>query len=208
MKNENPQVFSKSIQDSVDANYEKIMGGESGKAFGRTLMGNLKEIATVNAPMRAKFFALMDVSKHVGKRVGPNSACKKGCHHCCHMSVTLMGYEAAMLGSLIGVEPKEVPLEDVLKGTKEETEKFLVDKWIGVDCVFLKDGQCSIYDYRPFACRNYYNLSDDPSLCDLTKGRQDVPAMDLSAFWGVAAVSFGETGLGDIRDFFPDGLGK
>lgn len=206
MKNENPQVFNAEIQASVDANYKKIMSGDGGTFFHQAVPKRLADIVEAKASYRDKYFALLDVSKKIGKRLGPNSACTKNCSHCCHMSVTLLGYEAEMLGSLIGIKPKEVPITNIMKETKEETEEFLVDRWMGVDCVFLKDGKCSIYDYRPFACRNYYNLSHDETLCDLTKGRQDVPAMDLSMFWGAAAYVYAETGLGDIRDYFPDGL--
>lgn len=206
MEKENPQVFTKAVQDSVDANYAKIMEGDGTEFFNRALPQRLKVIVEAYAPMKEKYFALMDVSHKMSKRIAPNSACTKGCHHCCHMAVTITGFEAEMLGSIIGVKPKEVSLDDVLKETFEETQDSLISEWMGVDCVFMKDGKCSIYAYRPFACRNYFNISNDATLCDLTIGRQDVPSIDIRMFWGVSSLSFGETGLGDIRQYFPDGL--
>lgn len=92
--------------------------------------------------------------------------CKKGCNFCCHQNTDASMDEAALivdycrekgiainrnaLRNRLGVPFLELPLS-----------RFSA-------CVFLKEGECSIYPVRPLSCRTYFAISD-PSLCDMKK---------------------------------------
>lgn len=79
-------------------------------------------------------------------------------------------------------------------------------------CNFLVDGECSIYEHRPFMCRNQVNLDRDNLLCsfenwELGKANSSmftgIPMQDpgplLIAYRQVSSHDI----VGDIRDFFP-----
>lgn len=72
-------------------------------------------------------------------------------------------------------------------------------------CVFLSNGQCSIYAHRPFACRIQFNLDVDALLCELIPGVPvPVPYLNLE-FLKVAYVALLREGVADLRAFFPRG---
>lgn len=79
-------------------------------------------------------------------------------------------------------------------------------------CTFLKDGACSIYENRPFMCRNMVNLDVDPLLCGFENW--DLDRTKDSRFTGIPMLGAGplmeayqklasQDKVGDIRDFFP-----
>ena len=71
-------------------------------------------------------------------------------------------------------------------------------------CTFLKNSVCTIYPVRPLACRTHFNLSDDPSLCDIVnKPGAEVPYFNFTALHVPFAQSFLEEPFADIREFFP-----
>lgn len=91
-------------------------------------------------------------------------SCSKGCHFCCRQNVHVYKAEVAVIGEYcreIGIEiPKSYLKEQMRYGWRE-----LAKTEVGW-CVFLKNGECSIYPVRPIACRNYFVISD-PKLCDV-----------------------------------------
>ncbi len=181
----------------VQENFEKIMAS-GGDFFQKRFPLQVRAIRETKAPLPKKFIALLKVVDEISEHVGPHTPCKEGCHHCCHMAVTITGYEAEKIGRHIGINPLRPPMV-----TSRSAE---VKEWMGVTCPFLENSNCTIYDVRPIACRGYFNISDDPSLCDLTKGAQDVPGINLQELWLLQAEILWSTGMGDIRDFFPDGM--
>jgi len=94
--------------------------------------------------------------------VQPLAACRRGCAHCCHIRVEMTQLEAERLGEAIGRKPntrhRYVPVEEGANGRD-------------TPCPFLKDGECSVHDLRPFACRKNHNLDADEPFC-----RLDLPA--------------------------------
>lgn len=132
------------------------------------------------------------------------SACKQGCSHCCHMATSLTETEAEYIGAMIKVKPRKLPSRDLTEHTRAE----FVAQYHGVGCPFLVEGQCAIYKYRPFACKTYFNLSDYPEICDLVNHPGHyIPALNVNELT-VAYVMLIEDfdRIGDIREFFPDGL--
>lgn len=72
--------------------------------------------------------------------------CKKGCSDCCHYSVTV----------------SEVEIGHIERYTKIKRRKEFLPKenFHGSPCPFLKEGNCSIYEARPFVCRRHIVLTN------------------------------------------------
>lgn len=137
------------------------------------------------------------------------SACRSGCSHCCHTPVTISGIEADLIGQHAGVTPAK-PMQAVSLQTFKDLQEA-ADALAAISakvepspCPFLSDGNCSVYDVRPMACRLLLNLDDDDLLCQLVPG-QAIPVpyangQQLKAFFLVAQPT---APWADIRDFFP-----
>lgn len=94
------------------------------------------------------FYKLFDVAlKHLGK----SSVCTRGCSHCCYVNVAATDLEVAYI---------EYKTGDTV--TNYDKQK-LTDK-TGEKCRFLVNNECSIYEYRPAACRAFFTI-DDPKFC-------------------------------------------
>lgn len=120
-------------------------------------------------------------------------SCKRGCHLCCRINVTIWEAEAELIADFC--RQHDIPiskdyLQEQLKYGWREVAKTDVG-W----CIFLKDGECSIYEVRPLACRKYHVVSA-PELCDTVKFPADqgfnvsvavftLPEIDASAYCGV-----------------------
>lgn len=93
-------------------------------------------------------------------------SCSKGCYFCCRQNVHIFRAEAQIIAAYCkekGIDIPKVYLKQQLKYKWRELAKTEVG-W----CVFLKNGECSIYPVRPMACRNYFVVSP-PERCDVVK---------------------------------------
>jgi Fe-S-cluster containining protein len=99
---------------------------------------------------------------YASKESYKQASCKKGCNFCCHIHVMTTEAEAEVIASKVTPDMIEA-LQDQAKQT-EETRPFSEHS----ACVFLKNGECSIYAIRPAACRKYFSI-EDPSFCDTSK---------------------------------------
>ncbi len=91
-------------------------------------------------------------------------SCSKGCHFCCRQNVHVYKAEAAVIAEYCREHEITIPkayIEQQLKYGWRELAKTEVG-W----CVFLKNGECSIYPVRPISCRNYFVVSH-PKFCDV-----------------------------------------
>ncbi|WP_051390809.1 YkgJ family cysteine cluster protein [Paraburkholderia mimosarum] len=156
----------------------------------------------------AKIEALWRAVDQIGALAAPHSACRSGCSHCCHTAVLLPPQEAALIGRRIGVEPAKVTgvtqREDVRAGYDNP-------------CPFLSAGACSIYESRPLACRQQYNMDGiDALLCELVGDEPTkVPYLKLLDYHtALVMMCIKRSGggrkidlpsVGDIREFFPHG---
>jgi hypothetical protein len=79
-------------------------------------------------------------------------------------------------------------------------------------CTFLVDNACSIYEHRPFVCRNFTNIDIDPLLCGtenwalqrLNDPRATgIPTLGAGPLLDAFNTISGRDVVGDIRDFFP-----
>jgi Fe-S-cluster containining protein len=186
----------------------------------------LKHHVRVNAMLNnphmsvaAKIRMLWAVVDEIGALVAPRAACRKGCSHCCHISVLMPMQEAELIGKRIGVKPVKITgitgRDDIKSGYDNP-------------CPFLKNGACSIYDSRPLACRQHFNMDSDALLCELAGAPSKVPYINLMDYQTALAMITSTTrdsiereprtglhvpvsittapGVGDIREFFPPKL--
>lgn len=108
-------------------------------------------------------------------------SCAKGCAACCNMTVQSSIEEALVIVQrypdvvhdvLPELVRQEERLDEIVKEEKlvdfisPEGAAVLSRRWWqeARPCAFLRDGLCSIYEARPYACRNYF-VKSDPALC-------------------------------------------
>lgn len=143
------------------------------------------------------------------------SACRKGCNHCCHIGVHIPEPEARVIAAEIG-RPLAQPSADRILAASASLEpeaiqatltkqQALSDLHAGTPCPFLVDSACSIYAHRPLACRQLINVDDDDLLCRLVPGTAvTVPYLDLRDLQMGAISALGvRMRIADIRDWFP-----
>lgn len=140
-----------------------------------------------------QIFALVDKAAAV---VEPLTVCSKGCAACCEIPVDITDLEASYIERNTGRRMK-LGVQSAL--TRHDTTR----------CPFLgDDNTCSIYQYRPLACRVYYTF-DDPALCaeldttHMTYGTDSNALFKGSRQWIVDLN--GAAPMADIRDFFGEG---
>lgn len=88
------------------------------------------------------------IDKAITKDVG-QVTCARGCNFCCYIEVTTATEEGKMLARHV----KREMLPALAK-------QAAANKWNDLPyqdrkCVFLKNGECSVYDIRPAVCRKY-----------------------------------------------------
>jgi Fe-S-cluster containining protein len=90
-------------------------------------------------------------------------ACRAGCDHCCHQSVSVTPPEALAVVAHL----RETLAPDALASFAvrlaervERTRELSTDERFSPElpCLFLRDGSCSIYAVRPLVCRGMNSL--------------------------------------------------
>ena len=120
------------------------------------------------------------------------TACKKGCSHCC-------SYEVAI---------SEIEIQYIEKHTKNKRNKQYLKpgNFHGSDCSFLKDGKCSIYIARPYACRRHVALTKTNYWCQPSISKTEAfPLLQYSGIDGGYDFILRESNtreLVDIRQVF------
>lgn len=158
----------------------------------------LKSLATLalNEPEpQRRVFWLHRLSDVLGDAARGKVVCDKGCSHCCYQPVMMSQTEAAYIAKHTGLK-MSVP------------EKYSIVaqmQYLAQPCPLLKNGRCSVYEFRPFACRVHYSLDDTEDACKIVPGETIIaPYMDNMDFHLVEIEALGEHALqnADIRDFF------
>ena len=180
------------------------MVGENKVLFGKAMRSAHIAANTASMTPEERRRVFIKIADAVGAEVAKVAPCKRGCSHCCHQATSIYRSEAKAIGEKIGVAP-----------ASPEPQQFgaaalaaIRQKHRGVPCVFLKDGECSIYEVRPMACRTHFSLADDAKPCDIIgNSGANVPSMSFT--WlhmpmAEVAIDSGDT-CADIRDFFPKG---
>lgn len=189
----------------ANSTYASIMS-DSGEFFRGDLQRQCASLVGSEEKVTKKYQILMDLIERASNFISPHVVCKDGCHHCCHMAVSMTGFEADRIGRFIGKTPEQANFDFEALGITgvEGFQTMMIDSYMGVDCPFLVDNRCSIYEVRPIACRVYFNLSGNASRCDLTIGKQDVPNFDFGIVYATQVMMFQQYEFEDIRQFYPD----
>ena len=122
-------------------------------------------------------FIVADSIERLEKK-GGSVSCKAGCGYCCRYLVPAVAPEAFVINDLIATIPakeREVILQNTLAALEkihakqftsaqpdDKSLQNLADwyKELEINCPFLKDNSCSIYDDRPLVCRELSTISD------------------------------------------------
>jgi len=111
-------------------------------------------------------------------------SCRRGCSACCRMPVMMSVVEAeyivdrypnAVRRALPALRAQRDMLEAIGNPILDSGRSLLLDdksvdevadKWwdLGQNCALLVNGECSVYEARPYPCR-YYHVTSDPALC-------------------------------------------
>lgn len=154
-------------------------------------------LARVNASSRSKLRRIYALSDELAKDRDPFIACKKGCANCCRMNVMISTLEAEQIAKATGrkmasvTRPKQHPI-----GTFD-----------GVDCPFLVNSVCTVYEDRPLVCRSHASYYVTNFACDtVNMPVTDAPIVEftgLTEALGMVSAVRGYAIFADIRDFFP-----
>ncbi|WP_234265211.1 YkgJ family cysteine cluster protein [Hydrogenophaga sp. NFH-34] len=151
-----------------------------------------------------RVFWLRKMSAAAENVASANAACRRGCSHCCHIDVMVSRPEAAQIARETGQQMMEPLAAQSLQEVARTQAEGIQPRYTGEPCPFLEDGECSIYDSRPLACRVHFNMDVDDLLCRLIEGCNiSVPYLDVTL---LRAISLEVIGLNaeyaDIRDWF------
>lgn len=122
------------------------------KRLQRVLLDELPQLEG-GTPKEVVALIYKTVDYYYKKVIAKDAYCKRGCSWCCRVPVTVSAVEMQYIHDTLGIEANHL-----LKGYHKELEPD------GTPCPFLKDGECSIYESRPFNCRVFASM-DDPSNC-------------------------------------------
>lgn len=192
-------------------------------------MSTLLEVA---AHLRAESDARQSDRLHSLAQQGKPVTCGAGCWACCGQLVVVSPLEAHALAESVAREPdlaarieartaqwreqvKDEPDLDhrlqefrAVQGYPESEQGTLLETsyWeAGLLCPFLEEGRCSVYEHRPFACREHHVISP-PELCLLeldasTPAPTRMEYRTLATWIGITAF-----GLPDCQLVLPEAL--
>ncbi len=188
---------------NAQANLERVT--EKSGADVKRLNNEAMDVAMAVMPISQKLKRLRFIAGQWSSRFTPHTACAKACTHCCNVAVDVTAAEAQVIAKEIGVR---AATPNKVRHVSEENPDE--ERWLGVPCTFLGEAGCRIYSSRPLMCRTQVNMDSDERLCRIVKGVPiPVPYANATTLKGALAfVAQRDAGLADIREWFPDGLGR
>lgn len=133
------------------------------------------------------FMANLDLPEN--KEMKDSITCRRGCNFCCYQNVDVTWDEAALLLEVAADTIDWERLNDQLPGHKKIEYRKRA-------CVFLKDGECSVYENRPISCRKYL-VANDPEQCNSEKypdGETKVLYMRAAELLATSMMTLNHTG--------------
>jgi Fe-S-cluster containining protein len=118
---------------------------------------------------------------------GQAPACQAGCASCCHLRVEVSPVEALRLADGLRHWPPE-QLQDLHQRLHLRLARLEAagEAYPRLPCVFLQDGLCSIYPWRPANCRKAHSFS----AVDCQQGAAHIP-QDLAITLAAEALQAG-----------------
>lgn len=154
-------------------------------------------LGSMNASAKSKLRRIYALSDELAGAREQFTACQKGCANCCHMNVTISTLEAEQIAAASG--RRAVPVT--------RSKPHPVGTFAGVDCPFLVESVCSVYQDRPLACRSHASYYTSSFACDtVNMPVTDAPMVNflgLTEALGLISEGKGSAVFADIRDFFP-----
>ena len=162
-----------------------------------------KRITQISARPVIRLKEVLNTADQIFDQAGKFAACARGCGHCCHVSVPITQFEARYMGDNLGIAPIELKMT-----IKHELSEY----GSHTPCPFLKQGECSIYEFRPLTCRMHMNFDVDNYWClheNWQKPEAEIPRPTIQPLIDAYHMTIANVApiMGDIRDFFPNGKG-
>lgn len=180
------------------------VGQQRSNAFIQSVPQHLKtqedtipqRLANLNASPKTKLRQVYKLIDEIAQYRKPFVACKPACSDCCHINVSITALEAQQLAEASG--RRALPLTRNIIHNQ--------DKFAGQPCPFLVDNLCSVYEARPYACREHVSFLPSAEACRPdTCYNVTVPMLNFGglqkAYLGIGKAS--DRVMADIRDFFP-----
>jgi len=152
-----------------------------------------KRLGKAKASNIRKLEIIYELQDSLSKSISKYTPCKKGCSACCHYDVSVSALE----------------IEYIEKMTNHQRTPLIgsSENFLGKPCPFLIDNTCSIYEFRPFACRRHHALTTDAYWCDTERCfEHSFPLIGYSglegAFKRLVSEHSPSTGFKDIRQYF------
>ncbi len=194
------------IDHGLDASTQRAE--ERREAFMKSLPKDLREredrlpvqLRAENAGAQSKLGRIYALVDEFSALRASHVACGKGCSDCCRMNIQISNVEAARIERGTGFRARSLT-----HSVEHDNAKF-----VGAACPFLHEEVCTIYEYRPYVCRNHASFDVDAYWCDPV--RMQTLKMPLIEMSGVKEAlldvlkSSKHPVLADIRDFFPPKL--
>lgn len=141
-----------------------------------------------------KVMWLHRAGQEFNKAYSSAAACRSGCHHCCHIPVSITRTEANFIAKATGHR-----LAKMADGVPVQEAGY------NNPCPFLHAQRCSIWEHRPMTCRVHLNMDSDDLLCRLVAGVViPVPYANKNRMVWAEAAALGGDRL-DIRQWFQHG---
>jgi Fe-S-cluster containining protein len=118
-------------------------------------------------------------SSEADARVRP-VACRAGCAYCCYARVSVLPSEALNIASFIATEFKQDAQKAVLERIRSYSDVLSTLPVEGrmsnvMQCPFLLDNRCSIYEVRPLPCRMHHSMSVDACRENFSDHEKPIP---------------------------------
>lgn len=109
-----------------------------------------KNIDKVVAGKTEKLRVLFKTIDQTNEQLGQFAACKKGCSSCCYIPVSISESEIEYIEKYTGAKRTRIQPAEVSQGKA---------------CPFLLNGECSIYEHRPYSCRRHMAFTKTAHWC-------------------------------------------
>lgn len=112
------------------------------------------------------------------RRIETENACKKGCGLCCRLKVLALIPELHLLADFVRKTSREKTFQKIHQKLRQNVARIATaknnkdGKLYYVECAFLEEGACSVYEARPFSCRAWN--STDYKMCETYMQGEDV----------------------------------